>query len=290
MAVVFMDDNFRNKRIKLQLVFIGIGCAVNFALFFIKLYIGLSTNSISVYADSLNNGLDSLGCMAALAGIGLLTKKKSPAYPYGFGRAQNITDFLLSVFVIITGVYFGYISLERLMYPVPVWFSVRYAVIIATTAAVKLVLALFFRLANKKINSGTLKAMSYDSFLDFFITLSTLISMTLSEKAGYSIDGIIGIIIAAVLTVQGIKLLKDVCSVILGKRDENRCSEVGSVIEKAGLSAQRVDCHLYGEKPVFTAVVLFDEGFEKKSAEIKSIIHNEMQAEIYFRFGSETDE
>ena len=285
-----MDNNKQNKRIKLQLMFIGAGCAVNLALFFVKLYIGLSTNSISVYADSLNNALDSAGCFAALAGIALIAKKKSPAYPYGFGRAQNITDFLISLGVILTGFYFGYISLERLMYPVPVWFSVKYAVILAVTAGVKILLGLFFRIGASRIESGTLRAMSYDSFLDFFITLSTVISMTLSEKAGYSIDGVTGILIAVILTAQGIRLLKDVCSVILGKKDESRCSAVMKIIEEEGLKAQRVDCHLYGEKAVFTADVLSGEGFYEKSLIIKSKIQNEMQSEIYFRFGSEEDE
>ncbi len=285
-----MDNHTRNNRIKLQLVFIGVGCAVNLALFFVKLYIGLSTNSVSIYADSLNNGLDSIGCIAALAGIGLLTKKKSDDYPYGFGRAQNITDFLISVCVIVTGFYFGYISLERLMYPVPIWFSVKYAVILGFTAGIKILLGIFFRVADKKVGSGTLKAMSYDSFLDFFITFSTIIAMTLSEKAGYSIDGVIGILIAVILTVQGIKLLKDVCSVILGKRDASRCSEVMKIIEEEGLKANRVDCHLYGENSVFTADILSDKDFEAKSGNIKTKIQNEMQAEIYFRFGSDEDE
>ena len=285
-----MHNNTQNNRIKLQLAFIGTGCAVNLALFFVKLYIGLSTNSISVYADSLNNALDSVGCMAALAGIGLLAKKKSPAYPYGFGRAQNITDFLISVCVILTGAYFGYISLERLMYPVPVWFSVKYAAVLAVTAGVKILLGLFFRSGASRVESGTLRAMSYDSFLDFFITMSTIVSMTLSEKAGYSIDGVAGILISVVLTVQGVKLLKDVCSVILGRRDVEKCSEALKIIENEGLTAEHVDCHLYGEKVVFTADILPDEKFSEKSMIIKSKIQNEMQAEIYFRFGSETDE
>ncbi len=285
-----MNNYTKNKKTNLQLCFIAIGCAVNFALFFIKLYIGLSTNSIAVYADSLNNGLDTVSCTAAFAGIALLTKKTSPRYPYGFGRAQDLTDFFISVSVIVTGFYFGYISLERLMYPVPVWFSVRYAVIIGVTAAVKALLGVFFRIAHKRVKSGTLKAMSFDSFLDFFITVSTLISMTLSDKAGFSLDGVIGIVIAVIMTVQGFRLLKDVCGVLLGRRDEGRCEAARKIIDGEGLTASRVECHLYGEKSVFTADILPDADFAEKSVNIKKKIKKEMQAEIYFRLGSEIDE
>ena len=36
------------------------GICVNLCLFMVKLYVGISTNSISIYVDSLNNALDSV--------------------------------------------------------------------------------------------------------------------------------------------------------------------------------------------------------------------------------------
>ena len=43
------------------------GICVNLCLFMVKLYVGISTNSISIYVDSLNNALDSVVCIIALA-------------------------------------------------------------------------------------------------------------------------------------------------------------------------------------------------------------------------------
>ena len=45
------------------------GICVNLCLFMVKLYVGISTNSISIYVDSLNNALDSVVCIIALVGF-----------------------------------------------------------------------------------------------------------------------------------------------------------------------------------------------------------------------------
>ena len=47
------------------------GICVNLCLFMVKLYVGISTNSISIYVDSLNNALDSVVCIIALVGFWL---------------------------------------------------------------------------------------------------------------------------------------------------------------------------------------------------------------------------
>ena len=113
------------------------GICVNLCLFMVKLYVGISTNSISIYVDSLNNALDSVVCIIALVGF-WLSVRTSPKYPFGLGRAEDLTGFITAVVIVGTGFGFGYVSLERTLYPAPVWFSVRYAVIIAVTAVVKL--------------------------------------------------------------------------------------------------------------------------------------------------------
>ena len=116
------------------------GICVNLCLFMVKLYVGISTNSISIYVDSLNNALDSVVCIIALVGF-WLSVRTSPKYPFGLGRAEDLTGFITAVVIVGTGFGFGYVSLERTLYPAPVWFSVRYAVIIAVTAVVKLLLS-----------------------------------------------------------------------------------------------------------------------------------------------------
>ena len=268
--------------IKNQVFLVAAGCAVNLVLFFVKLYIGLSSNSICIYADAVNNGVDCAGCIVALIGLTVLMRFVSEKYPFGPGRLQNVIDIFISVCVTLTGLYFGYNSLERLMYPTPVFYTVKYAVIVAATAGVKLLLGIFLKVMSRKTPAYTIKAMALDSFLDFFITLTTLVSFTFCRKAGYSLDGLMGIIIAVVLTVRGVIMVIETCGAVMGKKDNEKCGEARRIIEEHGLECADVNCHLYGDYAVFTATVKGDSDFVSKSKAIKESIGKEMQAEVYF--------
>ena len=78
------------------------GICVNLCLFMVKLYVGISTNSISIYVDSLNNALDSVVCIIALVGF-WLSVRTSPKYPFGLGRAEDLTGFITAVVIVGTG-------------------------------------------------------------------------------------------------------------------------------------------------------------------------------------------
>lgn len=270
----------------------AIGLAVNLLLFFTKLYIGLSVNSIAIYTDALNSLADSAVCIAAIIGFYLISAKASKNYPFGTGKAEDLLSLVISSVIVVTGGAFAFISLERLMYPMPVWFSTLYAVIIAATAAVKLLLAFYFKAISKKQSSNAIKGIAADSVLDFFITLCTLISFTLSEKVNFSVDGVAGMIISIVLIIQGIKMTVDVCKKLTGRRDDIICENAKTLLEEDGnIVITQIQCHSYGDIKIFTADV---SAKYETAAEIAGITHKleeklnkEYQSKLYINFGVE---
>lgn len=234
-----------------------IGASVNLILFFVKLYIGLSTNSVAIYADALNSMADSAVCIIAVIGFCLISEKPSEKYPFGFGKAEELLDLIVSVVILVTGGVFAFVSLERLFYPVPVWYSELYAVIVAATAAVKLALALYFRSAAKKSQAGIIKGLGTDSLLDFFITLCTLVSFTLSAKADFSVDGFAGIIISILLLIEGIKMTVSAVKTLIGKNNSDECEKIKAAVESdsAVEAVHGVSCITFGEARVYTAEI-----------------------------------
>ncbi|MBQ8763449.1 MAG: cation diffusion facilitator family transporter [Clostridia bacterium] len=272
-----------------------VAAAVNIGLFFIKLYIGLSSNSVAIYADSLNNLLDSGVCIAAVIGLAMLNKKRTDIYPFGMGKAENLIEFIISVAIIFSGAYFGYTSFERIMYPMPIWFSTQYAVIIAATAVIKLLLAVFLKTAQKRNTGGIIKGIAADSLMDFFITLCSLISFTLASRIGYSVDGVAGIIISITMTVQGIKSAIQSCSAIIGKNETELCQEAKKLLESHSkvLKVFFVSCHKYGQNKVFTAEIESDCATSHEIKEmydrLKLSFKNKLDAEIYISFGGSNE-
>ena len=257
------------------------GICVNLCLFMVKLYVGISTNSISIYVDSLNNALDSVVCIIALVGF-WLSVRTSPKYPFGLGRAEDLTGFITAVVIVGTGFGFGYVSLERTLYPAPVWFSVRYAVIIAVTAVVKLLLGAYYKFKDRRHPSPVLKGLFTDSVLDFFITLSTLISFTLTRVAGVPVDGYFGIAIRAVLLISGAKSCVSSFACILGKRETEDCDRAQALLtaQPGVTGVANVQCHRYGRHLAFTADITTDQMTVEAVAQLQEGLRALLQTEM----------
>ena len=192
-----MGEFVKNAAIKAG----AIGLAGNLLLFFVKLYIGISSNSLAIYCDAINNLGDTFACGIALLGF-FMIKKMSERQSL---RTQSLCTLFISLFIAATGCYFVYNGLERLMYPMPVSYSVKYAVMLAATIGVKILMGLMFRAFNRGADSSVLKALFLDSFLDCFITLAALMSLILIQRVNFAADGIFAIATGSIITLSAIR-------------------------------------------------------------------------------------
>lgn len=178
------------------------GVLCNFILFLIKLYVGISTNSLAIYVDSINNLGDTLSCFIAIACFAFVLKTSEEKKG---GRIQSLSSFVIGIIVAVTGASCVNSGLERFMYPLPVSFAKSYALLICVTALVKLVMGFVYMKINSKNPSPVFKALILDSFLDFGITTCAVGGFFLIEKFGLALDGIIGIAIGIVIVISSAK-------------------------------------------------------------------------------------
>lgn len=178
----------------------GVSC--NFILFLVKLYVGISTNSLAIYCDSINNLGDTFSCLIAILGFIFVLKTNEEKKG---GRIQSLSSFVIGLIVAVTGASCVYSGLERFMYPLPISYSRNYALLISATALVKLIMGSVYIRINKKNPSPVFKTLILDSFLDFAITVSAVSSFFLIEKLGFTIDGIVGIAIGTVIFISSAK-------------------------------------------------------------------------------------
>lgn len=172
-----------------------LGIFTNFILFAVKLYVGISSNILCIYCDAINNLGDCLSCTIAVIGFILILKLNETKGK----RAEALAGFVIGIIVAVTGAICIYNGLERFIYPVLVSFSFKFAVLIAVTAVIKLLMGFIYIGINKKSPSPVLKAMIMDSFLDFGITLISLMGFYLIEKINFAADGLFGMIIGIMI-------------------------------------------------------------------------------------------
>ena len=152
----------------------GIGIAANLVLFFGKLLAGMLSGSVGVVADALNNLSDASGSILTLVGFRLAGKPADAHHPFGHARFEYLSSLAVSVMILVMGLELGKSAVQKILFPMPVEFSLLTALILAASVAVKLWLwRLNTRLGNR-IRSGTLLAAGLDSRNDCIATLTVL--------------------------------------------------------------------------------------------------------------------
>lgn len=195
---------------------IAAGTMCNLLLFGVKLYVGLSANSICIWSDAMNNLADALSCMLSLGFLLLVLRLGDRLQSEIAEKGEQLLSFLLSLVVAGVGVSFAWSSLERLMYPTPVWFSVKHFFIVLFTALVKLGMYFFYRAFARRTRSDVLRVMQADSLMDCFITTATLLSFTMTRYFSFAVDAVFGLAISIFLFVGAAKLIRIHLRALLG--------------------------------------------------------------------------
>lgn len=240
------------------------GGAVNIILFFVKLYIGLASNSLAILTDAVNNLSDSAGFAIAALGFSAVSRKADGVFSYGYGRAEYLADFVVAAIVCLVGASFLYKAVERFVLPYLMTFTWTYFAVIAATVAVKILLGFFFRHSNKRIDSGVLKGASLDSFIDSGITAMTLIGFALNRYSKLRLDALFGLVIGVIMIVNGLKLLFSAAKKLLG-------TKLSSETEK-DIADMCASC---SERLEVRSVALHDYGAENKQFVIEVVFTNE---------------
>lgn len=179
----------------------AIGLFANFGLFLAKLYVGISTNSLAIYCDAINNLGDTLSCIVAIIGFVLIKKMNERKS----SRTESLFTLFISLVIAFAGIYFVYNGVDRLLYPLPVSYTKKYAIIIILTIFAKIIMGIMYAIFNKKEESPVLKALVLDSFLDCLVTAFALMSLFLITKINFAVDGIFAMITGTIITISAIK-------------------------------------------------------------------------------------
>lgn len=268
----------KNRRLILSVC--GFAFCVNFTLFAVKLYIGLRTNSISIYSDAVNNLFDSFSGLITLICMFLIIRHSGSGQEMTVNKSEQLFSFLMAIIVMFAGFYFGYCSLERLMYPTPIWFTPLYAGVLAGTAAVKVLMFFFYGRISKKTDSPIVRVMKYDCVLDFFITLMTVIGLVVSKNGTYSFDAVLGLVISVIIVVSAIKMIVSSGKALVNYVGAQERENLADILEENGLKYGEISFITDGEKTV--ALIESASGPEADTEKIKNECKEKLGMEIRY--------
>ncbi len=202
-----------------------VGIIANLTLATGKLVVGILSASISIIADAVNNFSDGISSVVAMIGFKLAQKPADSDHPFGHARFEYVSGLIVSILVIIVGVELAKNSIEKLITPEPIQFSLITAIVLIIAILVKTFLAVYNGTIGKKIDSETIKAMSVDCRNDVIITSIVLVSMLIEHYLQISVDAYMSLLVSVFIVYSGIKFTKETVSPILGKKNNSELKQ-----------------------------------------------------------------
>ena len=201
------------------------GIVVNILLSAVKLIIGIFANSISIISDALNNVTDAGSSIVTMIGFKVSQKKIDKDHPWGHGRMEYITAFIVDILIVLVGVELFKSSFDKIIHPALPDISTVTIVILVIAILTKLWLFIFYNKIAKTIDSAAIKGNAYDSISDSISTFVVLLSAIVAKIFGISIDGYASILVAIFILFTGFKALKETIDLLLGMKPDTEFVE-----------------------------------------------------------------
>ena len=248
------DPEVRDRYISLAGV---TGIVANVLLFLIKGALGLISGSVSIIADACNNLSDTGSSVITLIGLKLSKKPADPDHPFGHGRIEYMSAFIVSLLILLVGFELFKSSVEKIINPAPPTVSIVVLIGLVASIFIKLFMFFFMNKMDKAVNSGSLKATAQDSLNDCIATGAVLVAMVIAKIWFINLDAIIGVLVALFILWSGFNTARDTLSPLLGEPPEQSLidsieSHIMSYEEFSGIHDLIV--HNYGPGRQFASV------------------------------------
>jgi cation diffusion facilitator family transporter len=223
---------------------------VNTLLFALKLWAGIVSNSIAITADAWHTLSDSISSIILIVGTKISNKPADKEHPFGHGRAELITAFIIGFLLMFVGYEFIVKSYESLMSKTSSsTFTLLAIIVTIISIVVKESLAQFSFWAARKTKSKALKADGWHHRSDALSSVVILIGIFIG-KYFWWVDAILGFVVAGFIMYSAYEIIKDAISSIMGETpDEDFVTDLMAFcneVAERDLSIHHVHMHIYG--------------------------------------------
>ena len=205
-----------------------VGIVVNMILAAGKIAVGFLFGAISLAGDGINNLSDAGSQIISLISFKMAAKPADRDHPFGHARIEYVASMIVSFFIMLVGWNLFRESLDKILNAdmvtddSNVWLMVG---VLAVSILLKLWLVLFNRRIAGKIDSSVMRATAADSLSDAGASAAVLIAILIFKFTGVDIDGFMGLAVAVVIFIAGIKILNDTKNSILGEAPSDEVVE-----------------------------------------------------------------
>jgi cobalt-zinc-cadmium efflux system protein len=184
-----------------------IGIGLNSVYVIIELIYGWKINSTALLSDAVHNIGDISGLLLAFLAFKLLKVKANNTFSYGLKKGSVLASFINTVLLAFAIGAIAWEGMQHIIHPVKTNGN-----IIMIVAAIGIVInfgsALLFR--NKKEQDLNIKAAYWHLMADALVSLGVVVAgLIIKYTQWYIADGVVALIVAAVILLSTWRLFKD---------------------------------------------------------------------------------
>lgn len=204
--------------------------ALNVFLAIIKFIAGIAGYSSAMIADAIHTFSDIATTIVVIIGLKISGKEADKKHPYGHEKFEPECSKIVSLLLILTGVYLSYNSVEIIIYGA--FTTPKLIAIYAAIASIiiKEVMYWYTILVAKRIKSIAMEADAWHHRSDALSSIGTLIGI-IGARIGFPIlDPLAGLVVSFLVIKVGVDFyIKAVKSIVDESADENVIEKISDL-------------------------------------------------------------
>ena len=233
-----------------------VGIAVNLLLAVAKILVGVIFGAISVLADGLNNMTDCGNSIISTISFKLSSRPADKEHPFGHERIEYICSLVVAFLIMIVAFDTLKESVNKIIAPSPLNFSVWILVALVGSIATKCGLYFYYKSVAKRIDSEILSASAVDCLSDCVSTSVVLVSVVIYKFTSLNLDGYAGVLVALFIAWSAVGVFRGILSKLIGQApDAEMLSDIkNKILSYEGvLDVHDLSVYCYGPNKYFAS-------------------------------------
>ncbi len=219
------DANNAKKKITLFSLLVSI------ALVIIKVVIAYISNSIGVFSEALNNGLDLVTVLITFFAIRIAARPADKDHTYGHGKYENLSAFIELTIIFLLCSFIIYKSVQRIINrDFILTLNIYIFIILAISIVLNIIRVYFLGKAAKRFNSFALKAEFLNYSSDIFSSIVVIAGLALANYGILLADPIASIVVASIVIFLSLRMSYKVVMNLLDYIPEEITKKINQIL------------------------------------------------------------
>ncbi len=267
--------NISNEKKSKYMIIEGIvSVIINVLLFAFKYIVGMLTGSLSIMADAWHSLSDCISSIIVIIG-GIFSKKPADKeHPFGHGRIELITSFIVGIMLVFIGYSFFAEAIKNILNKKTASFTIIAIAAMIVSIVVKELLAQYSLWGYRKSGSKSLYADAWHHRSDSITSIIILVGILVGKNLWW-MDSVLSILVSLVIFYAAFDVIKSSIEPLIGEYpSEDIIRDINSIANELNINNDNSNLHhfhihTYGDHTEITFHMRFPKNMTVEEAHNK---------------------